>query len=82
MDKSFPMMQPVDYGTASTFNIIDQDGDGILAWNDCSDSDATLLALQMMQTATGLRLLTIVMTTTIYRLLLQMMLTVTVSSHQ
>ena len=26
-------------------NIIDQDGDGILAWNDCSDSDATLLAI-------------------------------------
>ena len=26
-------------------NIIDQDGDGILAWNDCDDNDGSLLAL-------------------------------------
>lgn len=26
-------------------NIIDQDGDGILAWNDCDDTDGSLLAI-------------------------------------
>jgi|GEM_PF-1701323 len=44
--------QILSYDAASGFwncidfsNIIDQDGDGILAWNDCDDGDATLLAI-------------------------------------